>query len=924
MSPHRSAPVATGAVIAALLAGAPLLAQNPAAPTSTVSGHVTDATSGNPLAGVLVRVEGVEPGTSTDSAGFYRLVGVPPGPQILRAQRIGYALSRVSVNVPPRGVLILDLSLAQSALQLEGVVVTADPVGRATGELGTASVIGREAIAEQPATTLAGVLSLIPGMPLQPPGLESAQQVGLRAAPTTSGASADLAAFGTTIILDGVPLSNNANLQAAPSGILGASGAAGGGIDLRRLPASTIERVEVIRGVPSARYGDLTQGAIVVETRAGVVDPDVSAQFDSRTLNASLVAGREIGRHHTATADLDLTRYLVSPGLTDDEARRLALNLAHRTSLGALLLDTRLDAWYLREDRPTREEDLSQFATWNHQWMVRFSNRSELSLGDRARLHLTLSVDRERQLSYWQQYQTSGAMPFTDRLTPGRSIGRFIGGQYLAALTLDGDPWHLYSRLEAELPASGLGFEHRLVGGAELRREWNTGPGYGFDIERPPQISFDGIQGFDRPRRFGDIPAVATSAVYADDRLTRVVARDMTLGLQAGVRLDMLHWGSSWLRSPRDAVLQPRLNAELGVRPWLRLRGGWGRTAKLPSLGQLYPAPSYYDLVNVNWYATDPAERLAVLTTFIIDPTNPDLGFSTGTKAEAGVEAQIGKATFSAVAYRERVRGAVGLERQAGFLLRDHFALDTTVQGQPPQIIEPPDYQDTIPILVQQPANNTLLSTRGFEVTAFLPEIRWLRTRFELQGAWIETEVDEGGFDVGGASRMRDFQLTPAQQRIPYWDAPVHGGRTILATYRIIHQQPELGLVITGVIQHNISDRVWDDAATDTLAFAGYITRAGQLVPVPPAQRSDPAYADLRRPRTGLLVDLRTTPADWMLGFQVAKTLPLDGRLSFWAFNALDRRGFFIEGQVQPRLYASTRFGLELTMPLGPLLRNTR
>jgi outer membrane receptor protein involved in Fe transport len=909
----------------AVLLSAPLAAQQPGG--ALLTGRVTDAVSGAPLPGVRVSVEGLERSALTDTTGLYRLPAVPAGPQTLRAQRIGYAFTRLPITVPVRGTLVQDLSLAPSALQLEGVVVTADAVGRAEGELGTASVIGREAIAEQPATSLGGVLSLIPGLPLQPPGLGELQQVSLRAASTTSGTSRELAAFGTTIILDGVPLSNNANLQNPPSGVYGLSGAAGGGVDLRRIPASTIERVEVIRGVPSARYGDLTQGAVIVETRAGVVDPEIGVQFDSRTLNASLVAGRNLSATQTATASLDATRYLVSPGITDDQAQRLTLDLAHRIGFGVeregerpLILDTQLDVSHLGEDRRLRPEESIQYTTRNREWMVRLSNRTRLRLGEGARLHLTLSVSHERQKSYWQQSQTSGAMPFTDRLTPGRAVGRFIAGQYLAWLTLDGDPWQAYGRLEAAIDRSWIGFSHRVLAGIELRREWNDGPGYAFDIAAPPQISFDGVQGFDRPRPFSDIPPLATTALYADDRLTRVVAGDMLLAIQAGVRLDLLHRGGGWTSGVRDAPLEPRINVELGVRPWLRLRGGWGRTAKLPRLGQLYPAPVYYDLVNVNWYATDPAERLAVLTTFVVDPTNPELGFSTATTGEAGFEAEIGGAVVSAVAYRQRLTGGVGFRREPGYLLRDHYALEPAPPGQPPEIIEPPDYADTIPILTERPANNTAMSTRGLEVTASLPEIRALRTRLELQGAWIETTTEEGSIDVGGASRFRDFQLTPSQQRIPYWDPPVHGGRAVIATYRVIHHQPELGLVITAAIQHNIADRVWDEAGTDTLAFAGYLTRTGEIVPVPPEERGDPEYADLRRPRTGLLVDVRTTPADWMLSLQVSKTLPFDSRLSFWAFNAFDRRGFYPEGTIQPRFYASTRFGLELTVPLRPLL----
>ena len=69
------------------------------------------------------------------------------------------------------------------------------------------------------------------------------------------------------------------------------------------------------------------------------------------------------------------------------------------------------------------------------------------------------------------------------------------------------------------------------------------------------------------------------------------------------------------------------------------------------------------------------------------------------------------------------------------------------------------------------------------------------------------------------------------------------------------------------------------------------------------------------RTRSGLVVELRSTPADWMMGIQVSKTLPLNGRLSFWAFNSLDRRGYQIEADVYPRTYPSRRFGLELRLP---------
>ena len=137
-----------------------------------------------------------------------------------------------------------------------------------------------------------------------------------------------------------------------------------------------------------------------------------------------------------------------------------------------------------------------------------------------------------------------------------------------------------------------------------------------------------------------------------------------------------------------------------------------------------------------------------------------------------------------------------------------------------------------------------------------------------------------------------------------------------MVTTRVIHHQPDVGLVLTGTVQHTLRESRQDYGATDTLAFAGYITRGGSLVPVAPGDRALPEYRDLRVPRTALIMPQRT-PSDWLFSLQVSKTLPLDGRLSFYAFNAFDRVGKYASPGARSLLYASTRFGADLTLPLA-------
>lgn len=915
---------ALGAVLGALSL-APVHAQVPATGAS-VAGRVTDQPAGSPLALATVSIEGTPLSATTDPQGRYRLEAVPAGPRVLRVIRIGYAPVRRGIYVPGTGTLTEDVTMARSALHLAGITVTADPVSRARGELGTASVIEGDAIRNQTAASLMGLLELVPGVQLRPPGLDGVQQFALRAVPISAGGAGagafqptgeGLASFGTQIVLDGVPVSNNANLQTlGPRGELAFSTSAGGGVDLRRIPASTIERVEVIRGIPSARHGDLTQGAVIVDLRAGVIDPEVLVRFDARTLEASILGGTGLGRSQTGSVTFDVARTRIAPGQTDDQSSRFAVQGAHRYEAGSLRFDTRLDAFQLVEDRP-ESPVFPGTESRSRDNGLRLSERARAPLGARSRLEWTAAFEAIRQRSFSRAPKLRGPLPFTNRLTEGRQAGKFIGGSYNARVDLEGDPRHFYNRLEFVSEPLGLARGESVRAGVELRREWNAGPGYLFDLEAPPQVTFNGVNGFDRPRRFDLIPPIVTSALYADARSTWPVGGERTLSLQAGLRFDVLHDGRTWISSVRDQVLEPRLNVELAATRWLRVRAGAGRVAKLPSLASLYPGPQYYDLVNVNYFANDPAERLAVLTTRIADRTSPELGYSVSDKLEAGLEAEPVQGAIVALnLFRDRTRGAVGIANEPTFFEREHFRIvDSTVgTGRPPDYEVPAFLIDTVPVLIDRPRNNLVFTSRGAELTAALPEVPGTDTRLAVLGSWVDTRVENR--DIEFIRAFSDFQLSGNDPRAPYWEGSTRTGERLLLTARLIHHRAQAGLVITGTVQLTLRDRSRDIGGTDTLSFAGYVTRTGELVPVPPADRGRPEYSDLRVPRAGLQVAPEKGASDWLASLQVAKSLPAGGRVSFYAFNFLDRIGKYGGRFTTTRLFPAARFGLEVTMPV--------
>jgi TonB-dependent starch-binding outer membrane protein SusC len=106
------------AVILAHPASAEGLSHPPGLLQDTVRGTVTDASTGQPVAGATVQLVGTGVGTLTNAAGRYILVAPPDG--VLSVGRIGY----LAVQVPIGGRTTVDVSLDVSAAQLDELVVT--------------------------------------------------------------------------------------------------------------------------------------------------------------------------------------------------------------------------------------------------------------------------------------------------------------------------------------------------------------------------------------------------------------------------------------------------------------------------------------------------------------------------------------------------------------------------------------------------------------------------------------------------------------------------------------------------------------------------------------------------------------------------------------------------------------------------------
>jgi TonB-linked SusC/RagA family outer membrane protein len=244
-------------VVFGFFAATGLAAQN----TGTVAGQVTDATTGEPITGAQVQVAGTNLGGLTGENGRYLITRVPTGEQTIRVILIGYARQAETVNVTPGGTATANFELEASAVELEGVVVSA-----ATGreqrmrELGTqVASIELEDVNPAPVTSFAEALGgRSSGVVMQDVGgtTGTAQRIRIRGANSLNLSNEPL------IFLDGIRIET------------GTAGFGVGGQEpsrLNDLNPGDIANIEVVKGpAASAMYGTAAaNGVILITTKRG-------------------------------------------------------------------------------------------------------------------------------------------------------------------------------------------------------------------------------------------------------------------------------------------------------------------------------------------------------------------------------------------------------------------------------------------------------------------------------------------------------------------------------------------------------------------------------------------------------------------------------------------------------------------------------
>ena len=201
--------------------------------TGTLSGHITNSETHEPLPGVNIMVKNTNRGAVTDTQGFYIITNLKPGKYTIEASMMGFqSIAKTDVYILTDLRTKIDFNLTTKILQMDAVQVTADAPLVRTDITATTHFISEPELRNIPVLTFQEIVDLQPGV--------------------VSGHIRGGRRTEVMYLVDGIPV------REAIEGKAGSE-----------LPNSSIIDMTVQTGGFNAEYGDAMSGIVNIITRDG-------------------------------------------------------------------------------------------------------------------------------------------------------------------------------------------------------------------------------------------------------------------------------------------------------------------------------------------------------------------------------------------------------------------------------------------------------------------------------------------------------------------------------------------------------------------------------------------------------------------------------------------------------------------------------
>jgi hypothetical protein len=923
--------------------------------TASLKGRVTEANNPSlPVEFATVQVLPQGAASATNNKGEFSFDKLSPGKINLRIDFLGMEPIDTTLTLAAGQNLTLSLKMQESSFRLTEVTVVAkeSKAGRAT-----ASTISRQAMDHLQTSSLSDIMQLLPGgVTSYQSGLSNAKTFNIRslgANPLNQGVpvstdAANMNSMGTAIVIDGAPLSNNANLQTLSPAINGSGAAIGGGsspnsgLDIRSISTDNIESVEVIRGIPSVEHGDLTSGAVIIKSKAGKEPLTVRLKTDPYIYQASVSKGTNLGKDRgTLNISGDYAYSIKDAKESYAYYQRATARALYSNQFDKLFSTTSLDLSLGKDTREKNPNDArNQLETGSRDLGLRLNTNGTFNIrkGWLNNVKYTLSGNYRDKHSYQKELlgnafaaysmsNTDGAI-LSNR--PGQKvydnqgkeltnipasesnlIATYLPNEYYSQYDIYGKEVNVFANLNATFTKSVGNVNNRILLGINFKSDGNLGDGKVYDPYNPPYRVLSSENSSPRPRKYSDIPFVNQFSLYAEENLIWNIG-ERELMAQAGARYDLINGKS---------IVTPRTNLSFDILPQkLWLRGGYGITAKAPTTLYLYPENAYFDFVHFNTLnssAIPEAQQLFLASTRVFNTENRDLKIAANRKAEVGLDLVVNKMRFSVTAYDEQLKNGYNLATTPDTYKLLDYIIYEQAEANPngiPTLKEKERHK--VFVSYATPVNDGRSHNRGVEFDFDFGRINAIRTSFVLNGAYMRSTDWNESYTFNNQKNLNNLERNVG---IYEKGKEKYERERFTTTLRATHNIPSIGFVVTTPAQVSWYNKYWTTYGNDSI-LVSYISREDGLVkPFNESMYSDPEFAYLSLTRSPTRFIAESYFPVLLINFHLTKEIGRNLKASFYANNMFNNRPLY-ESKRTPgsftRLNIPLYFGFELALLL--------
>lgn len=753
--------------------------------------------------------------STTNSSGI-SIFTLPEGNYTLQIAHPNHQEKEISVNLTKNTQLKIQL---QSENKIEEVFITA----KEKKGLTSTSVIDKKAMEHLQSSSFTDLLELLPGGLSKDPNFNSVNKIALRE--SEGGPSGyNTSALGTQFMIDDNVLNTNSNLltSADPRHLserplnLTSTGI---GVDMRTISTNDIEKVEIVRGIPTAAYGDLTSGLIKIERKIGSTPLQARFKADGFSKQYYVGKGFSMNENWQLNANIDLLDSKNNPTDSYDNYQRLTGSI--RSKLSTNLWNNPLE-WRsiidLSSNIDTKEIDPDTGVTAidkykNTSLRISFANNFVYTLTQNYffnRITLNTAVRQGfDQLKQSKLINLSGPRSLPLSFEAGENIGFYPALRYISDFTTNSNPIDLTTALQTNGNKKLGNFQFQYEAGLDWRYSKNLGNGMQWDLASPPNSEM-GL----RPRSFNDIPAWQNGAVFIGNELKYTLAKH-TFNLYTGLRLSKLLGLDSSYKISGESYLEPRVNFQyqlpnimINEKPLnIDFTVGYGEFYKTPTMGMLFPNQKYWDYAQLNYFNNDENYRYVNFMTFIENTENKDLVAAKNIKKEIRIDLSYKNHTLFVTYFKEDLNNGFRSTLQtkiheykqynAAFVNHNDWNNGPNLANIPYTIKKEFGTYTTT-------ENGSATLKKGVEFGYSSPRFKAINTRLTLTGAWFRSEyrntvpvVENPPISLGG-------------QNFPYYGIykSDQGYINESMNYNLMIDTylPQLGLTVSASLQGNVYD----------------------------------------------------------------------------------------------------------------------